>query len=113
MVRVFRLNDIRLAGMFLNTQPLNDVYVGPDRRAHKRRVVDERGQLVIPSENCTLPCAIVNISAGGAKVTCDAIPSSGTKVILIFGNGNCLEAVTTRYTDGELGLQFLAASEPR
>ena len=97
--------------MLLNTLPRNDVYVGPDRRAHKRRIVDERGQLVIPSENCSLPCSIVNISAGGAKILCDAIPTSGTKVILIFGNGNCLEAVTTRYADGELGLQFV--TEPR
>lgn len=99
--------------MFLNTQPLNEVYVGTDRRAHKRRVVDELGQLVIPSENLTLPCSIVNISTGGAKITCDAIPTSGTKVVLIFGNGNCFEAVTTRYIEGELGLQFLAPSEPR
>ena len=98
--------------MFLNTQPLNDVYVGTDRRAHKRRVIDERGQLAIPSENITLPCSIVNISAGGAKVLCDAIPTSGTKVVLIFGNGSCFEAVTTRYTEGELGLQFVA-TEPR
>jgi hypothetical protein len=95
--------------MFLNTQPLNDVYVGPDRRAHKRRVINERGQLVIPSENLTLPCSIVNISAGGAKVVCDAIPATGTKVILIFANGNCSEAVTARLVDGELGLQFVAA----
>jgi hypothetical protein len=102
-----------LVGMFLNTMPLNDVYVGTDRRAHKRRTVDERGQLVIPSENCTLPCTIANLSAGGAKVVCDAIPASGTKVILIFANGNCSEAVTTRYADGELGLQFVAPSEPR
>jgi hypothetical protein len=99
--------------MFLNTQPLNDVYVGPDRRAHKRRVVNERGQLVIPSENLTLPCSIVNVSAGGAKVVCDAIPVAGTKVILIYDNGNCSEAVTTRLVQGELGLQFVAASEPR
>jgi hypothetical protein len=98
--------------MLLNTQPLSDVYVGPDRRAHKRRVVNERGQLVIPSENLTLPCAIVNISTGGAKVVCDAIPVTGTKVILIFANGNCSEAVTTRLVDGELGLQFIV-SEPR
>ena len=97
--------------MFLNTQPLNEVYVGTDRRAHKRRVVDERGQLAIPSENITLPCRIVNISAGGAKILCDAIPTTGTKVVLIFGNGNCFEAVTTRYVDGELGLQFIALSE--
>jgi len=99
--------------MLLNTVPLNEVYVGPDRRAHKRRVIDERGQLVIPSENLTLPCAIMNISDGGAKVTCDAIPTTGTRVILIFGNGNCFEAVTTRYCEGELGLQFATPSGPR
>ena len=92
--------------------PLNDVYVGTDRRAHKRRVINERGQLVIPSENLTLPCRVVNISAGGAKVVCDAIPATGTKVILIFANGNCSEAVTARLVDGELGLQFIAP-EPR
>lgn len=98
--------------MLLNTLPLNDVYVGPDRRSHKRRVINERGQLAIPSENLTLACRIVNISAGGAKVVCDAIPAAGTKVILIFANGNCSEAVTTRYTEGELGLQFVVP-EPR
>ena len=100
-----------LAGwMLLNTQPLNDVYVGADRRAHKRRIVDERGQLAIPSENLALSCTVVNISEGGAKVVCDAIPLAGTRVILIFGNGNCHEAVTTRYADGELGLQFVATA---
>ena len=99
--------------MLLNTQPRNDVYVGTERRAHKRRVVDQRGQLAIPSENLVLPCRVVNISEGGAKVTCDAIPLAGTRVVLIFGDGNCHEAVTTRYADGELGLRFVAAEEPR
>jgi len=98
--------------MFLNTVPLNDVYVGTDSRAHKRRIVDQRGQLVIPSENLTLPCQIVNISDGGAKIICDAIPTTGTKVILIFGNGTCYEAETARYTEGELGLQFVGANQP-
>jgi len=101
------------AWMFLNTQPLNDVYVGTERRAHKRRIVDERGQLAIPSENMALPCWVVNISEGGAKVVCDAIPQAGTRVVLIFGDGNCHEAVTTRFTDGELGLRFVASAEAR
>ena len=96
--------------MLLNRMPLNDVYVGTERRAHKRRIVDQRGQLVIPSENVTLPCSIMNVSDGGAKIVCDAIPATGTKVILIFGNGNCSEAVTARYSEGELGLQFVSQS---
>jgi len=105
------VHDAEGLRMFLNTMPLNDVYVGTERRAHKRRIVDQRGQLVIPSENLTLPCSIVNISEGGAKIVCDAIPTTGTKVILIFGNGNCSEAVTARYAEGELGLQFVAPDQ--
>ena len=99
--------------MLLNTIPLDDVYVGPERRAHKRRPVDERGQLVIPSEQLTLPCVIANISDGGAKVVCDAIPVTGTRVILILGNGSCFEAETARFAEGELGLQFIAPAERR
>jgi len=99
--------------MLLNTIPLDDVYVGTERRAHKRRVIDERGQLVIPSEHLTLPCVIANMSDGGAKVVCDAIPVTGTRVILIFSNGSCFEAETARYTDGELGLKFIAPADRR
>jgi hypothetical protein len=99
--------------MLLNTIPRDEVYVGPERRAHKRRVIDERGQLVIPSEHLTLPCAIANISDGGAKVVCDAIPVTGTRVILILGNGSCFEAETARYAEGELGLKFIASTEGR
>ena len=99
--------------MLLNTIPRDEVYVGPERRAHKRRVIDERGQLVIPSEHLTLPCVIANMSDGGAKVVCDAIPVTGTRVILIFSNGSCFEAETARYTDGELGLKFIASTEGR
>jgi hypothetical protein len=99
--------------MLLNTIPRDEVYVGPERRAHKRRPIDERGQLVIPSEHLTLPCVIANMSDGGAKVVCDAIPVTGTRVILVFSNGSCFEAETARFSEGELGLKFVAAPERR
>jgi hypothetical protein len=81
-----------------------------DRRAHPRRVVDQEAQFVIPGENMAIPCRVVNISAGGAKITCDAIPESGSKVLLILTTGECFEGVTARYGEGELALKFAARS---
>ena len=92
--------------MFLEGLSLNATYRGQERRAHPRRISDEQGELTIAAENMTLPCCVVNISAGGAKVTCDAIPPSGSKIILVLSNGRRFEGVTTRYGDGELGLKF-------
>lgn len=92
--------------MFLETLPLGVTYRGKERRAHPRRVIDEHGELIIPSENMILPCRVVNISTGGAKVMCDAIPPSGSKITLVLSSGGRFEGVTTRYGKGELGLQF-------
>ena len=92
--------------MFLESQALSANYRGQERRAHPRQIIDEDGELIISAENMTLPCLVVNISSGGAKVLCDAIPPSGSKIILVLSSGRCFEGVTTRYGDGELGLQF-------
>jgi hypothetical protein len=77
-----------------------------DRRLHPRHIVDEEGLFVMPGENMAIPCQIVNISVGGAKIMCDAIPQPETKVLLILTNGECFEAVTARYGEGELALKF-------
>ena len=92
--------------MFLEGLSLNAIYRGQERRAHPRRIIDEHGELTIVRENMTLPCCVVNISAGGAKVMCDAIPPSGSKIILVLSSGKRFEGVTTRYGEGELGLKF-------
>ena len=92
--------------MFLEGLSLNATYRGQERRAHPRRIIGEQGELTIAAENMTLPCCVVNISAGGAKVTCDAIPPSGSEIILVLSSGRRFEGVTTRYGDGELGLKF-------
>ena len=94
--------------MFLETLPVGAIYRGKERRAHPRQVVDEHGELIIPAENMILPCRVVNISAGGAKVMCDALPPSGSKITLVMSSGKRFEGVTTRYGEGELGLQFTA-----
>jgi len=92
--------------MFLEGLSLSVNYRGQERRAHPRRIIDEHGELTIVSENMTLPCSVVNISAGGAKIMCDAIPPSGSEVVLILSSGKRYEGLTTRYGEGELGLRF-------
>ena len=79
-----------------------------ERRDSPRQVINEVAELLIPIEEMKLPCVVVNISASGAKITCDAIPPSGTKVVVIFKGGFSIQAVTTRYEQGELGLTFNA-----
>jgi hypothetical protein len=92
--------------MFLEGLSLNATYRGQERRAHPRRIIDEHGELTIVPENMILPCLVVNISAGGAKIMCDAIPPSGSEVILVLSSGQRFEGVTTRYGEGELGVRF-------
>jgi hypothetical protein len=92
--------------MFLETLSLDVNYHGKERRAHPRHVIDEHGELIIPAESMILPCRVVNISVGGAKIMCDAIPPSGSKITLVMSSGKRFDGVTTRYGEGELGLQF-------
>jgi hypothetical protein len=92
--------------MFLEGLSLSVNYRGQERRAHPRRIIDEHGEITIVSENMTLPCAVVNISAGGAKIMCDAIPPSGSEVVLVLSSGQRFEGLTTRYGEGELGVRF-------
>jgi hypothetical protein len=94
--------------MFLESLPSGAKYRGKERRAHPRQIIDEHGELVIPAENMILPCRVVNISTGGAKIMCDAIPPSGSKITLVMSSGKRFEGVTTRYGEGELGLKFTA-----
>jgi hypothetical protein len=79
-----------------------------ERRGFPRLVINEEAEFLIVEGDMRLPCIIVNISASGAKIACDAIPPSGTDIILFFRNGLSVPAVTTRYEDKALGLKFKA-----
>ncbi len=80
---------------------------GKERRGSSRKPMNEAAELFIPDEGWTLPCLVMDMSATGAKVKCDAIPPSGTPVVLIFESGISIDAVTTRFGGGELALKFL------
>jgi hypothetical protein len=78
-----------------------------ERREFPRRIVNEEAEFLIVEEDMRLPCVVVNISASGAKIACDAIPPSGSKVILFLKGETGIEAITARYEEKALGLKFV------
>jgi len=76
-------------------------------REFKRNAVNLPGTLIVPAEDVTLPCQVLNLSGGGAGLACEDPPPLHTYVILCIEGFGRLEAVTKRFVEGELGLQFV------
>ncbi|HKB96659.1 MAG TPA: PilZ domain-containing protein [Rhizomicrobium sp.] len=91
--------------------PSSDTPFDKERREFPRQVIAEEAEFLITEDDMRLPCVVVNISASGAKIACDAIPPSGSKIILFLKGGMSLEAVTTRYEQGALGLKFVTPKD--
>ena len=82
-----------------------------ERRAHHRRRVNQEAELVIPSEGLTVPCLLLNISEGGAGITCDIIPRARTRIRLVLKDGQAFDGITIWFEDGQLGLKFVGDSD--
>jgi hypothetical protein len=80
--------------------------VRENRREHERSQVELDGQLFVPAEESEQPCRIVDLSAGGARVVCEDVPPCTTYVILYVDGFGRFPAVTTRYSDGAIGMRF-------
>jgi hypothetical protein len=96
--------------LLANSSILGYAPVVAERRTHERRSVDQAAELIIPSEEMTLPCRVINVSEGGAGIECDVIPQAGTSIILLMKNGQRFDGVTAWYGNGELGLRFTAVT---
>ena len=97
--------------MFLDSSVLGYVPVFNERRSAHRRSVCEDAILIIPSEDMTLPCRVVNMSEGGAGIRCDVIPRVATPVTLALRDGRSFQAVTAWYGNGQLGLSFTTVTD--
>jgi len=64
------------------------------------------GQLFVPAEESEQFCQVVDLSAGGARVVCEDVPPCATYVILYVNGFGRFPAVTTRYSDGAIGMRF-------
>lgn len=77
-----------------------------NRRQHERAAVALDGHLFVPAEESEQPCHVIDLSAGGARVICEDVPPCATYVILYVDGFGRFPAVTTRYSDGAIGLRF-------
>lgn len=76
------------------------------RRKYERSAVSLNGHLFMPAEESQQPCQIVDLSPGSARVTCEDVPPVATYVILYIDGFGRFPAVTTRYSDGAIGMRF-------
>lgn len=77
-----------------------------NRRKYERAIVSLDGHLFVPAEESEQSCQIVDLSAGGARVICEDVPPPATYVILYVDGFGRFPAVTTRYSDGAIGMRF-------
>jgi len=107
-----------LVGMVTNTGSVMKVGVQPaggseDRRGSERVSAQLEGKLFVPAEERELDCKIVNLSVGGAGIRCEEPPPLDAFVVLYVDGFGRFDGVTTRYSEGELGLKFLCKEAKR
>jgi hypothetical protein len=84
-----------------------------NRRAHTRTALSLPGQIYLPAEQTAERCTVTDVSGGGVRLTCEDVPPVSTFVILTIEGFGRFDAVTTRFTDGALGLKFVCAEQRR
>jgi hypothetical protein len=86
---------------------------GTEQREFDRYPIALSGKIFLPAEDASFDCQVVNLSGGGAGIQCNEPPPLRSFVILYIDGIGRFKALTTRYVDGELGLQFITSEEKR
>jgi len=84
-----------------------------ERRRFLRVRVDLGGRLYLPAEEREERCRIVDMSPGGAQVTCEHIPAADTQVIIYVDGFGRFEGVVVRPTDKSFGINFQCSALKR
>ncbi|HVU21302.1 MAG TPA: PilZ domain-containing protein [Rhizomicrobium sp.] len=84
-----------------------------EQRKYERKKTVLVGKMFVPAEERTVDCGVVDISAGGAGVTCTEMPPLETFVVLYIDELGRFEAVVTRVVGGVLGLRFVCSDAKR
>jgi len=95
-------------GVVMQVKQLAEQLVSPDeQREFERVVIELPGTLFLPADETTLDCQVLNLSGGGACVRCEEqLPLHSSVVLYVEGFGR-FDGMTTRSSEGELGLEFV------
>jgi len=77
-----------------------------DRRRYRRVAVELSGRIFLPRDESEAICNILDLSPGGARVSCQADLGSDRTVILYVEGFGRFEGNIVRLTGGDFGVQF-------
>lgn len=84
-----------------------------DQREFKRFDIQLPGYVFIPAHSVTIACEIVNLSGGGANIRCEGPPPLHTYIVLYIDGFGRFEGVTSRFSQGALGVKFVCNQAKR
>ncbi|MEI9932069.1 MAG: PilZ domain-containing protein [Rhizomicrobium sp.] len=98
----------------MSAAPAKAEYRGSvEQRKYERTRTALTGKMFVPAEERTIECGVVDISAGGAGVTCAEMPPLETYVVLYVDDYGRFESVVTRVVGDVLGLRFVCNDAKR
>lgn len=77
-----------------------------DRRRYRRVDVDLSGRIFLPEGQREAPCKVLDLSPGGARISCEFDLVAGITVILYVDEFGRFEGDIVRLTGGNFGVQF-------
>ena len=84
-----------------------------ERRRFRRVRIDLPGRLFTPSDGQESRCSVIDLSPGGASITCENIPAQGTPVILYVDGFGRFEGHVARRDGHGFGVQFACTASKR
>lgn len=86
---------------------------GAERRRFRRVEVNLPGRLFIPADSCEARCTVVDLSPGGAAISCETIPEAGTNLVLYIDGFGRFEGNVVRRDGYGFGLAFVCTPSKR
>jgi hypothetical protein len=86
---------------------------GAERRRFRRVKVDLPGRLFIPADSREARCTVLDLSPGGAALSCETIPEAGTTLVLYVDNFGRFEGTVVRCDGAGFGMAFVCTPSKR
>src|SRR5271155_2453948 len=93
-------------GRIAMAEELDRPYRGPERRRDKRRAMTLTGRVLCAGKGEAVRCVLVDISPGGAAVSCRHGLSAGDAVVLYVDELGKFEGDVVVSTDQRISIRF-------
>ncbi len=84
-----------------------------DRRRYRRVEVNLPGKLFVPAVAQEYPCTVIDLSPGGANITCDAELTLDTQIVLYANTFGRFEGTIVRREGSNAGVRFVSTALKR